>query len=227
MEGKILIVDDDKRIANLIDEYMKMYDLKTKKAYCGKDALAFLDDSINLIILDINMDDIDGITLCKLIREKYTIPIMFLSANATQYDKVKGLGVGADDYITKPFDPMELVARVKALLRRAERYSNTKSYDKPLEFGSIKIYRNAYKVTKNEEEINLSTTEFKLLLYLVDNAYTALTRKQILYNVWESDIYDEKTVTTYINRLRTKLDFEEKYIKSVRCVGYIFEGKVK
>jgi DNA-binding response OmpR family regulator len=83
MEGKILIVDDDKRIANLIDEYMKMYDLKTKKAYCGKDALAFLDDSINLIILDINMDDIDGITLCKLIREKYTIPIMFLSANAT------------------------------------------------------------------------------------------------------------------------------------------------
>lgn len=229
-ENKIMIVDDDKRIVDMIEEYMKLYYIKTVPAYCGKDALAFIDDTIKLVILDINMDDINGIEVCKKIRKKYNIPIVLLSANATQYDKVRGLGVGADDYITKPFDPMELAARVKAHIRRAEEYNQNRIYDKPIKFDNIIIMRNAHKVIKNKETIHLSNTEYKLLLYLVDNAYTALTRKQILYNVWESDIYDESVVTTYIKRLRNKIDYssdKEKYIKSVRGVGYIFEAEIE
>ncbi|SHI48477.1 DNA-binding response regulator, OmpR family, contains REC and winged-helix (wHTH) domain [Dethiosulfatibacter aminovorans DSM 17477] len=222
MDSRVLIVDDDKRIVNLIQEYMKMYDIKSVAAYSGKDALAMLDERVSLIILDINMDDMDGITLCEKIRVTNDVPIIFLSANATQYDKVRGLGVGADDYITKPFDPVVLIAKIKAHLRRAERYGRD-SYDRAVEFGDIKVYRNAYKVTAGGEDISLSNTEFKLLLYFIDNAYTALTRKQILYNVWESEVYDEGTVTTYVNRLRSKIDKDEKHIKSVRGVGYIFE----
>lgn len=222
MDSRVLIVDDDKRIVNLIQEYMKMYDIKSLAAYSGKDALAMLDERVSLIILDINMDDMDGITLCEKIRVTNDVPIIFLSANATQYDKVRGLGVGADDYITKPFDPVVLIAKIKAHLRRAEKYGRN-SYDSAIEFGDIKVYRNAYKVTAAGEDVNLSNTEFKLLLYFIDNAYTALTRKQILYNVWESEVYDEGTVTTYVNRLRSKIDKDEKHIKSVRGVGYIFE----
>ena len=104
----------------------------------------------------------------------------------------------------------------------SEKYGRN-SYDSAIEFGDIKVYRNAYKVTAAGEDVNLSNTEFKLLLYFIDNAYTALTRKQILYNVWESEVYDEGTVTTYVNRLRSKIDKDEKHIKSVRGVGYIFE----
>jgi DNA-binding response OmpR family regulator len=222
MDGRVLIVDDDKRIVNLIQEYMKMYDIKSIAAYSGKDALAMLDERVSLIILDINMDDIDGITLCESIRVTNDVPIIFLSANATQYDKVRGLGVGADDYITKPFDPVVLIAKIKAHLRRAEKHERN-SYDSAIEFGDIRVYRNAYKVTSGGDDVNLSNTEFKLLLYFIDNAYTALTRKQILYNVWESEVYDEGTVTTYVNRLRSKIDKDEKHIKSVRGVGYIFE----
>lgn len=222
MDSRVLIVDDDKRIVNLIQEYMKMYDIKSTAAYSGREALAMIDERVSLIILDINMDDIDGITLCEKIRLTNDVPIIFLSANATQYDKVRGLGVGADDYITKPFDPVVLIAKIKAHLRRAEKHGRN-SYDSAIEIGDIKVYRNAYKVMVDEEDISLSNTEFKLLLYFIDNAYTALTRKQILYNVWESEIYDEGTVTTYVNRLRSKIDRDEKHIKSVRGVGYIFE----
>jgi DNA-binding response OmpR family regulator len=222
MDSRVLIVDDDKRIVNLIQEYMKMYDIKSIAAYSGKDALAMLDERVSLIILDINMDDMDGITLCERIRVTNDVPIIFLSANATQYDKVRGLGVGADDYITKPFDPVVLIAKIKAHLRRSEKHERN-SYDSAIEFGDIRVYRNAYKVTSGGDDVNLSNTEFKLLLYFIDNAYTALTRKQILYNVWESEVYDEGTVTTYVNRLRSKIDKDEKHIKSVRGVGYIFE----
>lgn len=229
-EYKIMIVDDDKRIVDMIEEYMKLYNIKSIPVYCGKDALAFIDDTIKLVILDINMDDINGIDVCKEIRKKYNIPIILLSANATQYDKVRGLGVGADDYITKPFDPMELAARVKAHIRRTEEYSKNRFRERPIKFDDIVIYRNAHKIIKENETVHLSNTEYKLLLYLLDNSNTALTRKQILYNVWESDIYDESTVTTYIKRLRNKIDYssnKEKYIKSVRGVGYIFEAEIR
>lgn len=228
---KIMIVDDEKDIVFMLSEFMKANDIEVVKAYSGYEALMKLDDSIQLLILDINMTDLNGLETCKKIRERFNLPILFLTAKSSQYDKVIGFGIGADDYITKPFDPVELVARTKAHLRRYENYNtkHTNSYN-PITFGDIKIIRNARKVLKNDEELSLSNTEFNLLLYLIDNAQTVLTRKQILMQVWESSLYDENTVNTFIKRLRHKIEDNKDtpvFIKSVRGVGYIFDYEFK
>ncbi len=227
-ERKILVVDDDKRVVKMLAEYLKLYEYKTVCAYSGRDALAFFDDTVDLIVLDINMEGINGNEVCKKIRESYNVPIIMLSANATSFDKIKALGEGADDYVVKPFDPLELIARIKAHINRVERYKASKNQEMPIEFDDIKIYRNAYKVTKSGYEINFSNTEFRLLVYLIDNAFNAISRQKILRDVWQSDLYDENIVNTYIKRIRLKLSDDgnsEKYIKSIRGVGYIFETK--
>lgn len=229
-EKKILIVDDDNRVVKMLSEYMKLYEFKTICAYNGKDALAYFDDSIDLVVLDINMDGVDGYEVCQKIRENNNVPIIMLSAKTSSFDKIKAFGEGADDYVIKPFDPLELVARIKAHINRTERYKVSKNLEKPIEFDDIKIYRNAYKVTKGEKEINFSNTEFRLFLYLIDNAFYALSRHKILKDVWQSDLYDENIVNTYIKRIRIKLsgaESSEKYIKSIRGIGYMFETEFK
>lgn len=227
---KILIVDDDIRIVKMLVEYMKLYEFKTVCAYNGRDALAFFDESIDLVVLDINMDDMDGIEVCRRLRENANVPIIMLSANATSFDKIKALGVGADDYVVKPFDPLELIARIKAHISRIERFNASKTPEAPIDFDNIRIFRNAYKVTKDGNEINFSNTEFRLLVYLIDNAFNAISRQKILKDVWQSDLYDENIVNTYVKRIRMKLEDMgngEKYIKSIRGVGYIFEADFK
>jgi len=227
---KILIVDDDKRVVKMLVEYMKLYEFKTVCAYNGRDALAFFDESVDLVVLDINMDDIDGIEVCQKLRENTNVPIIMLSANATSFDKIKALGVGADDYVVKPFDPLELIARIKAHISRIERFNASKTIEAPIEFDDIKIFRNAYKVIKGGNEINLSNTEFRLLVYLIDNSFKAVSRQKILKDVWQSDLYDENIVNTYVKRIRMKLEdigSGEKYIKSIRGVGYMFETEFK
>lgn len=229
-QRKILIVDDDKRVVKMLVEYMKLYEFKTVCAYNGRDALAFFDETIDLIVLDINMDDLNGIEVCQKIRENDNVPIIMLSANATSFDKIKALGVGADDYVVKPFDPLELLARIKAHINRIERYKASKTTEKPIEFDDIKIFRKAYKVTKNGNDIKFSNTEFRLLVYLIDNAFNAVSRQKILRDVWQSELYDENIINTYIKRIRIKLDdmsSKEKYIKSIRGIGYIFEAEFK
>lgn len=229
-ERTILIVDDDARVVKMLVEYMKLYEFKTVCAYNGRDALAFFDDFVDLIVLDINMEDLNGIEVCQKIRENSNVPIIMLSANATSFDKIKALGEGADDYVVKPFDPMELVARIKANINRVERYKASKSFGAPIEFDDIKIYYNAYKVTKGGVDIRFSNTEFRLLVYLIDNAFNAVSRKKILKGVWQSDLYDENIVNTYIKRIRLKLNDvgnNERYIKSIRGVGYMFEAEFK
>ncbi|SCY61337.1 response regulator transcription factor [Alkaliphilus peptidifermentans] len=225
---KIMVVDDDKNIVYMISQFMKIYNIEVVPVFNGKDAIKLLDESIQLVILDINMRTLNGIEVCKTIRMNYNIPILFLSGNSAQHDKVLGLGVGADDYITKPFDPLELAARVKAHIRRWQEYNVNinNSKNKMITFDEFSINRNTHKVMKNGEELSLSSTEFKLLLYFIDNTNTVLTRKKILSEVWESNHYDENTVTTYVKRLRQKLKIDEneqRYIKSVRGVGYVFE----
>ncbi len=230
MMYKVMVVDDDRKIVYMITEFMKIHNMTVVQAFNGKEAIDLLDESIQLVLLDINMNFLNGIEVCKIIREKYKIPIIFLSANSTQHSKVLGLGVGADDYVTKPFDPLELIARIKAHIRRWQEYNkNNYSKSKIICFDEFSINRLAYKVMKGKKEIYLSSTEFKLLLYFVDNVNRALTRKQILEDVWGSSHYDENTVTTYVKRLRKKIrvhENEQHYIKSVRGIGYIFEADV-
>lgn len=226
---RIMVVDDEKKIVHMITEFMKANQIEVIPAYSGNEAIKKLDSTLKLIILDINMDDIDGMEVCKKIRERSNIPIIFLSSNASQYDKVLGLGLGADDYITKPFDPIELVARVKAHIRRYSSYGDPVKHKNFIKFGNIKVHRAAHRVMKDDKEISLSTKEFNLLLFFIDNSNTVLTRKQILNNVWESELYDDNTVTTYVKRLRDKIEQDRGnplYIKSVRGTGYIFEANV-
>ncbi|SDK15591.1 response regulator transcription factor [Natronincola ferrireducens] len=225
-QGKILVVDDDKRLVKMIEEYLNLYRFKAVKAYNGKDALAFCDETIDLIILDINMNHLDGIEVCERLRQNFDVPIIFLSANTASYDKIRAFGVGGDDYVIKPFDPMELIARIKAHIARARRYNPSKQENKVIAFGDIKIYKDAHKILKQDKEIKLSKTEFKLLLYLIENPFVVLSRKEILQNVWNSQLYDEAIVNTYIMRIRQKLEennVEEQYIKSVRGIGYMCE----
>lgn len=222
----ILVVDDDKAIVKMISNFMKLYGFEVVGAYNGENALNKFDDSIDLILLDITMEGINGVELCKEFRKKTNVPIIFLTASSTQSDKVLGFGVGADDYLTKPFDPIELIARVKAQIRRCSQYDDSsKKASNIIEFDNIKIYRDSYQVFKNGSKINLTSTEFNLLTYFIDNPCKVLTRKQILNQVWKSEMYDENTVTTYIKRLREKIEDNKatpKYIKSIRAIGYIF-----
>lgn len=223
---RIMVVDDEKKIVYMITEFMKVNEIEVIPAYSGLEAIEKLDDTLKLIILDINMANVDGMEVCKRIRDKSNIPIIFLSANSSQYNKVLGFGIGADDYVTKPFDPIELVARVKAHIRRHSNYDNPAKNKNIIKFGKIKIDRTAHKVMKDDKEIVMSTTEFNLLLFFIDNSNTVLSRKQILQNVWKSELYDSNTVTTYVKRLRDKLEDDgthTQYFKSVRGIGYIFE----
>lgn len=224
---KILIVDDDKRVVKMLEEYMRLYSFLTLCAENGKDALALFDETVDLIILDINMRGMDGVEVCRRIRQLSNVPIIMLSANAASFDKVQALGAGADDYIVKPFDPVELLARVRAHIGRVERFKASRTMEAPIEFEDYKIYRGAYRVTKGSEELRMSNTEFRLLVYLIDHAFTAVSRKQILTDVWESDLYDENIVNTYIKRLRLKLGGGEGFIKSIRGVGYMFEAELR
>lgn len=224
---KVLVVDDDKSIVHMIAEFMKLYGLEAVTAYSGETAINKLDNSISLILLDINMSELSGIDLCKIFRERTNIPIVFLTANSSQYDMVLGLGVGADDYIKKPFDPIELIARVKAHIRRYNQYGNLSSNQdgEVVEFDGIKIFKDSHRILKENSEIHLTATEYNLLIYFIENAGKVLTRKQILNNVWKSDMYDENTVTTYTKRLREKIEDDKRnprVIKSVRAIGYIF-----
>ena len=224
---KILIVDDDVRIVKMIAEYMKLYNFLPVNAYSGTDALAYIDDTFSLVLLDINMNDTDGVTICEKIRSNYDIPIIMVSANSSSFDKIKALGAGADDYIVKPFDPLELVARVKSHIRRANRYKTINAPSDIIRFDTITIYKSSYKVMKNDEEINLSNTEFRLLIYFIENKGIALERKKILNDVWQSDMYDESIINTYVKRIREKLcSGTEKYIKSVRSIGYVFDAEI-
>ncbi|PAB59820.1 response regulator transcription factor [Anaeromicrobium sediminis] len=230
MMDRILVVDDDRNIVRMISEFMKINNIKVIEGFSGKDALALMDDEIQTIILDINMDDINGLEVCREIRKKYNVPIIFLSAKTSQYDKVLGLGIGADDYVTKPFDPLELVARVKAQIRRYNSFkeSGNSKVEKTIEVGTLKVLVSSHRIYVDGNEVNLSNTEYNLLIFFLNNLDTVLSRKQILKNVWDSDIYTENTVNTYVMRLRQKLEAKSKDFKNlmtIRGVGYIFNSK--
>lgn len=218
---KILIVDDENDIAELISDILEDEGYNTTIKNNGTDGInAIKEEHYDLILLDIMMPDISGTEVCTNIRNMTTSPIIFVSAKTSISSKLVGFEIGADDYITKPFINEELVARVKAHLRRGQR--ENKKDRSVIHIGEIKINKDSFEVYKNDEPINLSTKEFELLSYLMENAGFVLSKEQIYQSVWKNNYGDIGTIAVNIKSLRNKLDTEEKYIKTIWGIGYKF-----
>ena len=214
----ILIVDDEILIRNVIKEYLIQEKYNILEAENGYDAIDIINkNNIDLIILDIMMPKLDGFSTCKEIRKSKNIPIIVLSSRTEEFDKLLGFEVGIDDYMTKPFSPKELVARIKAILKR------NKNINEEYEFGDLKINNTSHIVTIKNKEIKLTPKEYELLLYFVQNKNVALSREQLLSNIWGYDFFgDDRTVDTHIKMLRNNLGEYRDLIVTVRGFGYKF-----
>jgi len=219
--ANILIVEDEDKLRRLINTYLKREMANVFEASNGEEALAqFQCRDIDLIILDIMLPKYDGWTICKRIRENSMVPILILTARAEESDKLFGFELGADDYMTKPFSPKELVARSKALLRRSKKSISLEV----LKFEGLTIDKKSHKVFVADKQIILSPKEYDLLIYFIHNKNQALSREVLLDGVWGYDYYgDLRTVDTHIKRLRQKLEVAGNRIKTVRGLGYRFE----
>ncbi|WP_018759949.1 response regulator transcription factor [Paenibacillus terrigena] len=225
---KVLVIEDEQDISRILKDYITISGYEVLVAENGQDGLKFIDTlSPDFIILDIMLPDVDGIELCRQIRETCNTPILILSARGSDTDKVLGLGFGADDYMTKPFSLSELVARINAHLRRGS-MENKPKQDELLQFGNLIIDKRAYKVTIEGQEISLSAKEFELLYYLAKHKNQVFSKSQLLDAVWGYETFgDESTITVYIRRLREKLESDPSnpmYIKTVWGVGYKFSS---
>lgn len=218
---KILVVDDEERMQKLLKDFLKMKDYEVLLAGNGEEAidLFFKEKSIALIILDVMMPKMDGWTALKTIREHSKVPVIMLTARSEENDELKGFDYGADEYISKPFSPKILVARVEALLRRSGVQK-----EELLDVGGIVIDEAAHSVTVDGKPIELSFKEYELLQYFVENKGIALSREKILNNVWNYDYFgDARTIDTHVKKLRAKLMDKGEYIKTVWGMGYKFE----
>ncbi|MBL4954363.1 response regulator transcription factor [Neobacillus sp. YIM B02564] len=226
MSTKILIVDDDKEIRNLISVYLENEGIQTKQAEDALEALKLLDKEVfDLIILDIMMPKMDGIEACMKIREERHMPIIMLSAKSEDMDKIQGLASGADDYMAKPFNPLELIARVKSQLRRYKRYNAEADNDKSIiEIGDLKINTDTRQVWVGKKEVRLTPKEFDILELLVRNKGIVLSVSKIYEAVWKEDFFkSDNTVMVHITKIREKIEEDPKhpiYIKTVWGVGY-------
>ncbi|MCI0468656.1 MAG: response regulator [Nitrospirae bacterium] len=229
----ILVIDDEADIVELAAYNLRKEGFAVDSAGDGGDALKKIKSHhYDLIILDLMLPEIHGIELCKIIRNNPAtshLPIIMLTAKGEEVDKILGLEMGADDYITKPFSPRELVARVKAVLRRTVTAPPEKpSAEKILEIGGLRIDKERYEVTIKKKVIKLSATEFKLLLYLAERKGKIFNRERLLDAVWGDDVYVEpRTVDVHIRRLRTKIEEDPNnpiYIKTMRGVGYFVKA---
>lgn len=226
--ANILIVDDEKEIADLLEIYLKNEDYNVYKYYSSKEVLADLNNlEIDLAILDVMMPEIDGFQLCKKIRENYTFPIIFATAKVEEIDKIKGLSIGADDYVTKPFEPLELIARVKAQLRRYKKYNQVISPNE-IDFRGIRINNDTHEFFFNEKKVILTKTEFALLWELCLNRGNVIKSDDLFFRVWKEKYYetDNNTIMVHIRHLREKMSDNgknPKYIKTIYGVGYKIE----
>ena len=228
---RILVIDDDKEIAELVEIHLISEGYKIFKVYNAKEALQVLDtEDIKLIVLDIMMPGMDGLTLCKKIRETSTIPIIMLSARSTDLDKIIGLGTGADDYVTKPFNPLELTARVKSQLRRYTKFnpsSHDDRQDKEIVLDHLVINRENHKVNTYGKDAKLTPIEFDILYLLASNVGRVFSTDEIFERVWNEKIFEaNNTVMVHIRRIREKIEMDSqncKIIKTVWGVGYKIE----
>lgn len=216
---KILVVDDESLIREVIKEYLLVEGYEVDEAVDGKDALnkALIND-YSLIIMDIMMPKMDGYQACREIKKEKDVAFIMLSARSEEYDKLIGFELGIDDYVTKPFSPKELIARVKAVLKR------TVQEIVIYEFAGLKMDDKAHDVFVDDNKVYLTPKEYDLLKYFVMNKNIALSREQLLTNVWGYDFYgDDRTIDTHVKTLRKNLDNYGAYIKTVRGIGYKFE----
>ncbi|MBR1736782.1 MAG: response regulator transcription factor [Firmicutes bacterium] len=226
---KILIVDDDEHIAELISLYLNKEGYETREVYSGRKALEeFSVFSPHLVLLDIMLPEIDGYQVCREIRQISNVPVIMLTAKGETFDKVLGLELGADDYIVKPFDTKELVARVKAVLRRYES-NDVNTAAKQIVFPNLTINQSTYTITYHGKEIELPPKEFELLNFLALHPNQVFNREQLLDKIWGYEfIGATRTVDVHIKRIREKLNLDDSWgIKTVWGVGYKFEVRGK
>lgn len=231
MPDTIMVVDDEQEIADLIEVYLRNENYEVVKFYSAADALAFLETrQPDLAVLDVMMPEMNGFTLCRIIREQYTFPIIMLTAKDEETDKINGLVLGADDYITKPFRPLELVARIKAQIRRCKRYNQptTGEGENVISHGGITLNIKTHECHLNEEEIVLTPTEFQILQMLLENSGAVISAEELFHRIWKDEYYSKRnnTITVHIRHLREKLKDSvdhPKYIKTIWGVGYKIE----
>lgn len=219
---KILVVDDESRMRKLVRDFLVKQEFEVIEAEDGEAALDkfYADKEIALIILDVMMPKMNGWDVCKEIRETSRVPIIMLTAKGEENDELLGFDIGADEYISKPFSPKILVARVEAILRR----TGKKGDEEVLEIGGITIDRLAHQVKADHKELELSYKEFELLTYFIENKGIALSREKILNHVWNYDYFgDARTIDTHVKKLRSKLGEKGDYIKTIWGMGYKFE----
>lgn len=230
MLKKILIIEDEHSIATLLSYNLVQAGYETIIANDGKQGYeTALSENPALILLDLMLPSMDGVEVCKSLRQqKVNTPIIMLTAKDDEFDKVLGLELGADDYMTKPFSPREVVARVKAVLRRADQTSVALADSTaPLTFGNLKVFPEQFEVYLNDEQIEFTPKEFELLVYLMENKNRVLTRDQLLSAVWKYDFAgDTRIVDVHISHLREKIEENSRkpvFIKTIRGLGYKFE----
>ena len=227
----ILVVDDDKEIVGAIEIYLKNEGYKILKAYNGKQALEIVkEQEIHLIILDIMMPEKDGIETLEELRKEKTIPVILLSAKSEDYDKIGGLNSGADDYITKPFNPLELIARVNSCLRRYVQLGSIKkeNNEKIYQSGELRLNDETKKVTVDGKEVKLTATEFNILKFLLQNKGKVYSIPEIYENVWKEEGFGaENIIAVHIRHIREKIEInpkEPRYLKVIWGVGYKIEN---
>ncbi|MFK9090912.1 response regulator transcription factor [Bacillus salipaludis] len=224
----ILIVDDDKEIVQLVAIYLQNEGYKISKAFNGEEALALFEkEKIDLIVLDVMMPKVDGLEVCRIIRAKNYVPIMMVSAKTEDMDKIMGLMSGADDYLTKPFNPLELMARIKTLIRRAYLYQEEQNDDEIIKVGGLEVNKTFHTVKVNGYPISLTSKEFAILYIMVSNLGRVFSSEEIFESVWKETYYSSNnTVMVHISNLREKLEKELGYklIKTIWGVGYKIDG---
>ena len=219
---RILVVDDESRMRKLVRDFLEKSNYEVIEAEDGSQAVEFFfaEDNISLVILDVMMPKMDGWQVCREIRAYSKVPIIMLTAKADERDELQGFQLGVDEYISKPFSPKILVARVEAILRRTNQISTTEM----VEAGGIVINKAAHNVTIDGKLIDLSYKEFELLSYFVENQGLALSREKILNNVWNYDYFgDARTIDTHVKKLRSKMGEKGDLIKTIWGMGYKFE----
>jgi two-component system, OmpR family, response regulator VicR len=227
-EDLILIVEDEREIAELVRDYLEAEGYRSVLAFDGMDGFnRFIEHRPTVVVLDVMMPKMDGIELCRRIRAESNIPIIIMSAKKSDTDKIIGLGIGADDYVTKPFSPGELVARIKAQLRRFKHLSVQKE-ESTIRYPGLEMNLKEYTVQADGRQVELSAKEFQLLAFMAANKAQVFTKEQLLENVWGyQHVGDSNTITVYVRKLREKIETnpsEPRFIKTVWGIGYKFDG---